>query len=128
VKFAWHSLWLPISAAAVLGISTADAGGYGYDPASTYKDGPGNIYFGVARNASGNYVPGVTVILETRDVNFVLYTDDTGRFRTKLPLNVNPGDVTAHCSRNGYRAVKVIKRTPPAGRPSPVQVDCVLQQ
>jgi hypothetical protein len=101
---------------------------YGYDPAQI-DDSATNIYFGSVRDTSGNYISDVSIVLVTEhdEVTYVVVTDGVGRFRTKLPLNVMPRDVTAHCSHSAYKLVRVIKRAPPRGATSPVEIDCILK-
>ena len=104
------------------------AAGYMFDPSAMHERGLSNSWFGSARTASGDYVSGVTIVLATNDVDFVTYTDAQGRFRTDLPPQIKPVDVTPRCSRRGYRQLRISKRTPPGNATSPVQVDCVLKR
>jgi hypothetical protein len=102
---------------------------YAYDPTAADELGkPGNLYFGSARDERGRYVPDVTITLETHQTNFVLVTDDKGRFRAKLPLATLAANVKPTCSKPGYLVLRVTKRPGPKGAPTPVQVDCLLRQ
>lgn len=102
------------------------AAAYVFDPSAVHEKGAVNAWFGSARTTDGRYVAGVTVLLETRKIDYVIVTDARGRFRIKLPLDLAPTDVTPRCSKSGYQQVRISKRLPPGGRSSPVQVDCFL--
>ncbi len=101
---------------------------YGYDPAAHQNDAPGNVYFGSAKNTDGDFVPGATIVLDTKKVEFVTVSDPTGRFRLELPVDMLPADVTPRCSRKDYKLGEITKRLPPAGAPTPVEVNCVLSK
>ncbi len=105
----------------------AGAAAYVFDPAAAHEQGAVNAWFGAARSTDGRYLAGVTVLLETPGIDYVVVTDARGRFRIKLPLDLKPGAVTPRCSLHGYRQLRISKRLPPDGRSSPVQVDCLLE-
>jgi hypothetical protein len=104
------------------------AQGYGLTPLDTHPEKPVNIYFGSAKSTGGEYLQGVTVVLQTSQADFVAVTDVRGRFRLELPLQIHPDDVKASCSRKGYTLTQVIKRAPHAGALTPVEVGCTLKQ
>ena len=99
---------------------------YSYSP-NNADELPGNVYFGAAKDNEGHFLSGVTVVLKTSQADFVLVTDETGRFRMKLPVKTKPGDVAASCSRRGYALVKAVKRAPRGQAVTPVEVNCVLR-
>jgi hypothetical protein len=102
---------------------------YAYDPTAADELGkPGNLYFGSARDERGRYVPDVTITLETHQTNFVLVTDQSGRFRAKLPLETLAANVRPTCSKPGYLTRRVSKRPGPRDGPQVVQVECLLQR
>ena len=101
---------------------------YSYSPGNADEQQPGNVYFGAAKNSDGRFLPGVTVVLKTAVADFVLVTDEAGRFRMKLPVDTKPADVSASCSRLGYVLVKAVKRAPRGQSLTPVEVNCVLRQ
>ena len=98
---------------------------YGFAPPDADKL-PGNVYYGSARDGSGKFVTGATIVLQTAQSDFVTVTDAAGRFRIKLPVGTRPGDVRARCSRKGYGAAQIIRRLPPGGMLTPVELDCRL--
>lgn len=112
--------------AVVVTPQSAWASWYGWDPSVPREHRPGNIYFGSARDVDGGYVPGVTIVLVTPEVDFVTITGPTGRFRLELPQDLRSEEVTPRCSRNGYAVGRVVKRLPLGGAQTPVQVDCLL--
>ncbi len=67
-------------------------------------------------------------LLQTAKVDYVFVTDATGRFRLELADEVRPEDVKPRCSREGFPPGRIIKRPPPGGALTPVQVDCVLER
>lgn len=104
-------------------------GQYAYDPSAADElEKPGNLYFGAARDESGERVPDTTIILETSQMNYTLVTDEQGSFRAKLPLEVLPDGVRVSCSRPGYVVIRVTKRLGLKKGKSPVQVDCLLSK
>jgi hypothetical protein len=109
-------------------VPAAFAGWYGWDPSVPREHRPGNIYFGSAKDEDGRYLPGVTVVLVTPQVDFVTVTDPTGRFRLEVPKEVNDTDVSPRCSKNGYAVGRVIKRPPRADATTPVELNCLLDR
>jgi hypothetical protein len=115
-------------AAGALAAPLAVAQIYSYSPTNADEQQPGNVYFGAAKDDDGDFLAGVTVVLKTDVADFVLVTDEAGRFRMKLPADTKPTDVTASCSRRGYVLVKAQKRTPRGQSLTPVEVNCVLRE
>lgn len=110
---------------AVPGLALAQI--YSYSP-NNADEQPGNVYFGSAKGSDGRFMAGVSVVLKTDVADFVMVTDESGRFRMTLPLDVKPADVAASCSRRGYVLVKAQKRAPRGTKLTPVEVNCVLQR
>ena len=100
---------------------------YAYDPTNADEQIPGIRYFGSAKDDKGSLLAGVTVQLSTAHVDFVTVTDEQGRFRTTLPLEMVSALVTPKCFKAGFQSVRVIKR-PGTGPKPTVQVDCVLHR
>ena len=65
-------------------------------------------------------------IVEGNDSTYVGVTDATGRFRLRLPRDIRPDQVSPRCSKRGYKLVKFIKRPPPRGATTPVEIDFIL--
>ncbi len=112
--------------AALLGVAPALAQ-YAYDPSNPDEQGPGIRYFGSAKDEKGSLLQGVTVLIDSDETAYVFVTDDQGRFRGKVPLNMVAGKITAECSKPGFQVVRVTKRAGPTAPNPTVQVDCVLR-
>ena len=82
---------------------------YAYDPTNADEQIPGIRYFGSAKDDRGSLLAGVTVQLSTAHVDFVTVTDEQGRFRTTLPLEMVSALVTPKCFKAGFQSVRVIK-------------------
>lgn len=89
---------------------------------------PGNVYFGLVKNADGDYIEGATVVLKTSMVEYVAVSDVRGRFRVELPEAITPDQVETRCSRDGYTSARVTRRLPRGESLTPVEIGCHLQQ
>ncbi|EED35684.1 hypothetical protein NOR51B_1631 [Luminiphilus syltensis NOR5-1B] len=89
---------------------------------------PANVYFGAAKNASGGYVYGATIVVATDYLDFVAVTDAGGRFRLELPTDITPQQVAARCSHSDYPQSKVYRRLPRGRAVTPVEITCRLQR
>ncbi|MFA7584964.1 MAG: carboxypeptidase-like regulatory domain-containing protein [Novosphingobium sp.] len=98
-----------------------------YAPRSDHTKNPVNVWFGAVRNGSGRYLANATIVLETRQVDFVAVTNAQGRYRLELPVAIKPAEVRARCSLRGYRTATFTRRLPRAGASTPVQLDCTLR-
>lgn len=90
------------------------------------KHDPVNVWFGTAQDASGRYLPNATIVLETRQIDFVAVTNEQGRFRLELPVNIRPTDVQVRCSLKGYSKSLITRRLPRRKALSPVEIGCKL--
>jgi len=99
---------------------------YVYNPAAA-DEAPGIRYFGSAKDDKGALLPGVSILLSTGQLSFLLVTDNEGRFRSNLPLDMLPGSVTPKCFKAGFQLVQMSKRLGPTGPKVTVQIDCVLR-
>ena len=95
-----------------------------FSPAS--NDSAENVYFGAAKDGDGNYVRGATVVVATSLMDFVAVTDDQGRFRLSLPVDITPSEVKARCSHNAYRDSRIVRRLPRGEALTPVEISCRL--
>jgi hypothetical protein len=103
---------------------------YAYDPSNPdeQQGPPGIRYFGSVKDSNGALVPGATIALASDQARFIFVTNEQGRFRGDLPLDVAADKVAAQCWKVGYKALRVTKRPGPAGVKPTVQVDCVLRR
>ena len=85
-------------------------------------------YFGFARDPRGTFLFGVQVTLKLPHVSFVARTDPLGAY--KIPVShTEPGDVDLSCSKDGYRQVGLLRRTPPGvDEKTSVEIDCTLER
>jgi hypothetical protein len=102
---------------------------YSYDPGNADEQaGAGIRYFGSAKDTNGMLVPGATIVVSNEQSRFVFLTDETGRFRGRLPPDLVRDKVTIKCWKQGFRFVQVAKRAGPRSVKPTVQVDCMLQK
>ena len=120
--------WVLMFLTLICGGQQALAGGYGYNPLPKKPIGPYVVYFGSARDGWLNYIPDVTIVMETEHANFVAVTDERGRFRWEIPAGFELGRVTFRCSRNGYATVSISDRKLGNKADSPVEVSCILKK
>ena len=99
---------------------------YVYNPANA-DEGPGIRYFGSAKDDKGALLVGVSILISNEQLSFLLVTDDQGRFRANLPLDMRPEGVTPKCFKVGYQLVQMSKRLGPTGPKVTVQVDCIMR-
>ena len=100
---------------------------YTFNPRNADEQTAGIRYFGSAKDNKGSLVPDVSIRLETPDLEYVLVTDEQGRFNKMLEANALPELVSVICSKPGFQLVRVTKRSGSGARPS-VQVDCVIRR
>jgi len=107
-------------------IVTSASAQYIYNPANA-DEGPGIRYFGSAKDDKGALLPGVSVLISNDQLSFLLVTDEQGRFRANLPLDMRPETVAPKCFKVGYQILQMSKRLGPTGPKVTVQVDCILR-
>ena len=94
----------------------AYAGGDDYDAANDVK-GAGPAYFGFVRDARGSPVAGAMVVLQPKKGKPVsLKSNVLGLYRGHINKDVMPDDVQISCEKQGYKQVKVNRRTPPGAK------------
>lgn len=100
---------------------------YTYDPSADDEQGPAIRYYGSAKDDKGTLLPGVSVQIDSQEGVYLFVTDEQGRFRANLPLNMVPEKVTPKCFKTGFQQVRVTKRPGPKAPKPTVQVDCILR-
>ncbi len=110
-----------------LAICPAHAGGSFDD--DVHPD-DGLSYFGFVRDTSGLGVGAAKVIAEIKGGSEVVtHTDVVGVYR--LPMiskDINPGDITISCAKDGYKQVRILQRTEPGPGVKAFEVECTLQK
>jgi hypothetical protein len=116
-------------AATLVAVGTAPVSAqYSFNPANRDEQKPGIRYFGSVKDDSGVVISDATVMIAATQVNFVLVTDELGRFHDTLGLEMTSDKVKVTCFKAGYRPVRVTKRPGIIGPRPTVQVDCVLKR
>ena len=109
--------------------SWAGGEGFGDDDDHTAEDGPS--YFGFVRDANGATVPDakVTVSLKNR-LSVVTRTDALGTYKVPgFGKEVDPKDIAVACSKDGFKQLRVVRRSMPNTDPKiPVETECTLQR
>jgi hypothetical protein len=108
-----------------IGPSTGSAQ-YVYNP-NNADEGPGIRYFGSAKDDHGALLPGVSVEISGGKLTYLLVTDEQGRFRQLLPLDMLPDKTSFKCFKQGYELLRMSKRAGPSAPKQTFQVDCVLK-
>jgi hypothetical protein len=99
---------------------------YVFNPASA-DEAPGIKYFGSAKDASGALLPDVSIRIISDNLTYVLVTDEQGRFRENVMLDMVPEKVTIKCFKEGYQLIHLYTRPGASTHKQTVQVDCVLR-
>jgi hypothetical protein len=100
---------------------------YAFNPASA-DEAPGIRYFGSAKDENGALLPAVSVLIDSEKQSYLFTTDEQGRYRVNVPLNLTPEKVTMKCFKSGFQLVRMNKRLGPSGPKVTVQVDCILKK
>ena len=86
-------------------------------------------YFGSVKDTNGNAVVNAKVKMQTKTITLMTQSSTTGTY--KLPVigtQLQPGETTISCSKDGYREVDVFRRSGAGGDGTePVEIDCTLQ-
>jgi hypothetical protein len=107
------------------------AGGssFGDDDDDSADEGP--AYFGFVRDTGGGTIPDakVTVGIANRG-GVVTRTDALGAYKVPgFGKEVDPKDVIVSCEKEGYKQIKVLRRTSPAAQNVPIiETECTLQR
>ena len=103
--------------------------GFGDDDDSTDNAGPS--YFGFVRDSNGATVPDAKVTISLKSgTSFITRTDTLGTY--KLPgfsTEIDPKDVEISCDKDGYRQIRVVRRSSASKDPKiPIETECTLQK
>lgn len=118
-----------LAACALSASAWAGGEGFGDDDDHSAEDGPS--YFGFVRDAGGRTVPDakVTVSLKNR-MSVVTRTDALGTYKVPgFGKEVDPKDVVVACAKDGFKQLRVVRRSQPNKDPKiPVENECTLQR
>jgi hypothetical protein len=114
----------------VLSIS-AWGGGAGFGDDDDNADDAGPPYFGFVRDSNGATVPDAKVTISPKSgTGIITRTDALGTY--KLPgfsKEIDPKDVQVSCDKNGYKQIRVVRRSSPSTDPKiPIETECTLQR
>ncbi len=106
----------------------AFAGGDDYDAANDVK-GAGPAYFGFVRDARGSAVVGAQVMLQSKKSKPVsLKSNALGLYRGHISKEVLPDQVQISCAKEGYKQIKINRRTPPGNNVMFIETECTMQR
>jgi len=107
----------------------AGGAGFGDDDDDAPEAGPS--YFGFVRDANGATIPDakVTVRLKNR-LSIVTRSDALGTYKVPgFGTEADPNDVEVSCDKDGYRPLRVVRRSSPSTDPKiPIENECTLQR
>jgi hypothetical protein len=105
----------------------AGGAGFGDDDDNSEEEGPS--YFGFVRDSGGATIPDakVTVGVKNRG-GVVTRTDALGTYKVPgFGKDIDPKDVEVACDKQGYRQLRVVRRSAPSADPKiPVETECTL--
>jgi len=120
-----------VVAAACTMSAAAWAGGAGFGDDDDNADEGGPSYFGFVRDNNGATVPDakVTVSLKNK-ISIVTRTDALGTYKVPgFAKDIDPQDVKVSCDKDGYRQLRVVRRSTPNPDPKiPIETECTLQR
>jgi len=106
------------------------AGGLMEDDHDDAAKAAGPAYFGFVKDARGTIVPDAKVSAELKNKGTVVTrTDITGAY--KLPgfgKEVSPDDVVISCGKEGFKQLRVLRRTTNAATATAIEIECTLQR
>jgi len=118
--------------AAMCVVSTALwAGGSGFEHDDDAGEDEGPSYFGFVKDGSGATVPDAKVTVAVKDRGGVVTrTDALGAYKVPgFGKEIDPKEVLISCEKQGYKQVRVFRRTAPDADPKvPIETECTMQR
>jgi hypothetical protein len=86
-------------------------------------------YFGFVKDANGKIIAEARVKADLKGrAAMVTRTNALGMYKIpELTKDIGPNDVTISCSKEGYRQIRIFRRTPQNAKP-PIQIECTMQR
>jgi hypothetical protein len=110
-------------------VTWAGGAGFGDDDDNSEEEGPS--YFGFVRDSGGATIPDakVTVGVKNRG-GVVTRTDALGTYKVPgFGKDVDPKDVEVACDKQGYKQLRVVRRSSQSTDPKiPIETECTLQR
>jgi hypothetical protein len=125
---AWRTGALATAALAFSWVLSVSAWGGGDDDNA---DDAGPSYFGFVRDSNGTTVPDAKVTVQPKDGGSIITrTDALGTYKVPgFSKEIDPKDVQISCDKNGYRQVRVVRRSSASKDPKiPIETECTLQK
>jgi hypothetical protein len=106
-------------------------GGAGFGDDDDNADDAGPSYFGFVRDSNGTTVPDAKVTVQPKDGGSIITrTDALGTYKVPgFSKEIDPKDVQISCDKNGYKQIRVVRRSSTSKDPKiPVETECTLQK
>jgi hypothetical protein len=107
------------------------AGGASFGDDSDNSEEEGPSYFGFVRDANGATVPDAKVTVGLKNGSAIITrTDLLGTYKVPgFRKEVDPKDVEVSCDKQGYKQIRVVRRSSPSSDPKiPIETECTLQR
>jgi len=107
------------------------AGGSGFGDDDHDHENEGPAYFGFVKDTNGATVADAKVTVAIKDRGGVITrTDALGAYRVPgFGKEINPNDVLITCEKQGYKQVRILRRTAKDADPSvPIETECTMQR
>ena len=110
-----HTEFIVLIACVTLSATTARAAGEMGD--ADHKD-EGASYFGFVKDASGKPIAEAKVTAEIKNgISYIIHTSKNGMYKFGgFNKKITPNDVTISCTKDGFRQVRVIRKTSARGK------------
>jgi hypothetical protein len=95
-----------------------------------FKDDKSLTFYGFVRDTRGLGVGDAKVTAEVKDqASVTTRTDVLGVYKIRgISLDVKPQDVTISCSKDGYKVLRVLRRTEPGPDVKGFETECTLER
>jgi hypothetical protein len=116
----------------ICALSTAlRAGGSGFGDDDDHSESEGPAYFGFVKDVNGSTIADAKVTVFIKDRGGVITrTDAIGAYRVPgFGKEIDPKQVEISCEKQGYKQVRVFRRTAPDADPKvPIETECTMQR
>ena len=105
-------------------------GGSGDEGPDDHQDN-GPSYFGFVKDTNGATISDAKVTVAIKDRGGVITrTDALGAYRVPgFGKEINPNEVLISCEKQGYKQVRVLRRTAQDADPAvPIETECTMQR
>src|SRR5262245_64430125 len=128
-RTAWHAV-MALGLTCVLSTAVRASGsGCGADDHDHEIEGPS--YFGFVKDTNGGTISDAKVTVAIKDRGGVITrTDALGAYRVPgFGKEIDPKEVQISCEKQGYKQVRVLRRTASDADPKvPIETECTMQR